>query len=47
MTDLITSYGVDFSSLTVRSTTETSAVGTRNAMPVSFPLREGKTLPTA
>merc|ERR1719359_343473 len=36
-----------FSSLTVRSTTLTSGVGTRNAMPVSFPFRAGITLPTA
>ena len=32
---------------TVRSTTETSAVGTRNAIPVSFPFNEGITFPTA
>jgi len=31
----------------VRSTTDTSAVGTRKAIPVSFPLRLGITLPTA
>merc|ERR1719421_2476677 len=31
----------------VRSTTETSGVGTRNAMPVNFPLRAGRHLPTA
>mmetsp|Transcript_20215 Transcript_20215/g.68618 ORF Transcript_20215/g.68618 Transcript_20215/m.68618 type:complete len:224 (-) Transcript_20215:191-862(-) len=31
----------------VRSTTDTSAVGTRKAMPVSLPLRAGITLPTA
>ena len=34
-------------SLTVRSTTDTSAVGTRKAMPVSLPLRAGMTLATA
>merc|ERR1719174_830941 len=31
----------------VRSTTETSHVGTRKAIPVSLPLRSGSTLPTA
>ena len=36
-----------FSRRQVRSTTETSAVGTRNAMPVSLPLSDGMTLPTA
>merc|ERR1719486_1483166 len=36
-----------FSSLHVKSTTDTSGVGTRNAIPVSFPLRDGMTLPTA
>merc|ERR1719443_2019896 len=30
----------------VRSTTDTSGVGTRNAMPVSLPFRSGSTLPT-
>src|SRR6187402_190620 len=34
-------------SSTVRSTTETSDVGTRNDMPVSFLLSSGMTLPTA
>merc|ERR1719473_1836948 len=34
-------------SVHVRSTTETSGVGTRNAMPVSLPLSSGSTLPTA
>jgi len=33
--------------LTVRSTTDTLETGTRKAMPVSFPLRAGMTLPTA
>ena len=33
--------------LTVRSTTETVGVGTRNAMPVSLPLTSGQTRPTA
>merc|ERR1719442_222993 len=31
----------------VRSTTETSGVGTRKAMPESLPFTEGSTLPTA
>merc|ERR1712046_298634 len=31
----------------VRSTTDTSGVGTRNAIPVSLPFRAGKHLPTA
>jgi len=31
----------------VRSTTETSGVGTLKAMPVNFPLRLGITFPTA
>merc|ERR1719487_2023013 len=31
----------------VRSTTDTSGVGTRKAMPVSLPLSSGSTLPTA
>ena len=36
-----------FESFTVRSTAETSKVGTLNAIPVSFPLRLGITFPTA
>merc|ERR1712168_1421899 len=36
-----------FSRRQVRSTTDTSGVGTRNAIPVSFPFSEGITLPTA
>mmetsp|Transcript_20376 Transcript_20376/g.51617 ORF Transcript_20376/g.51617 Transcript_20376/m.51617 type:complete len:205 (-) Transcript_20376:297-911(-) len=44
---MISSYVVAFSSCTVRSTTDTSLVGTRNAMPVSLPLSSGSTLPTA
>merc|ERR1719159_769425 len=36
-----------FSILHVRSTTDTSGVGTRKAIPVSLPLSEGMTLPTA
>merc|ERR1711877_11117 len=38
---------VSFSEVKVRSTTETSGVGTRNAMPVSLPFRLGNTSPTA
>jgi len=34
-------------SLTVKSTTETSGVGTRKAMPVNFPFSSGITFPTA
>merc|ERR1719163_618142 len=44
---LISSIVAPFSSLHVRSTTDTSGVGTRNAMPVNLPLRAGITLPTA
>src|SRR5690349_5533343 len=44
---LISSYFAAFSKRQVKSTTETSAVGTRKDMPVSFPLRAGITLPTA
>merc|ERR1719337_555967 len=47
MSALISSYVVSFASLHVRSTTETSGVGTRKAMPVSTPLSAGMTLPTA
>merc|ERR1712137_1305905 len=43
----ISSYLAGFSKRAVKSTTETSGVGTRKAMPVSFPLTEGMTLPTA
>merc|ERR1719331_3817957 len=43
----MSSYDVAVLSLTVRSTTETSAVGTRKAMPVSLPLTSGMTLATA
>src|SRR5580658_8053042 len=38
---------VSFTVRTVRSTTETSTVGTRNDMPVSLPLVVGNTSPTA
>merc|ERR1719258_445642 len=47
MSAQMSSYLVSLPSLHVRSTTETSGVGTRNAMPVSLPLRAGMTLPTA
>merc|ERR1719472_189845 len=47
MRALISSYEASFSNLHVRSTTETSGVGTRKAMAVSLPLSEGMTLPTA
>ena len=40
----ISSYYAPFSMRTVRSTTETSWVGTRNAMPVSLPLSAGENL---
>merc|ERR1711884_350361 len=43
----ISSYFAGFSNRQVKSTTETSGVGTRNAMPVSLPFNEGSTLPTA
>merc|ERR1719163_2471518 len=43
----ISSYDVSLPSFAVRSTTETSGVGTRKAMPVSLPLSWGSTLPTA
>merc|ERR1712045_601769 len=43
----ISSYLAGFSNLQVRSTTDTSGVGTRNAMPVSKPFTDGITLPTA
>src|SRR3989344_483769 len=43
----ICTYVASLFSSTVRSTTDTSEVGTRNAMPVSFLLSSGSTLPTA
>merc|ERR1719510_2695466 len=43
----MSSYLAPFSKRQVRSTTDTSGVGTRKAMPVSFPFTAGKTLPTA
>src|SRR5690606_36138158 len=47
MAALISSYLAGFARRQVRSTTETSGVGTRKAMPVSLPLSSGITLPTA
>merc|ERR1712066_1140730 len=43
----ISSYVVGFSNSTVKSTTETSMVGTLRAMPVSLPFTAGITLATA
>merc|ERR1719258_857377 len=43
----MSSIDASLPSLQVRSTTDTSGVGTRKAMPVSLPLRAGMTLPTA
>merc|ERR1712211_86225 len=43
----ISSYVVSFSNSHVKSTTDTSMVGTRKAMPVSMPLTAGITLATA
>merc|ERR1719203_826470 len=43
----MSSYLAGFSRRQVRSTTDTSGVGTRKAMPVSLPFTEGSTLPTA
>merc|ERR1712186_191020 len=43
----ISSYLAGFSKRQVRSTTDTSGVGTRKAMPVSLPFTAGKHLPTA
>src|SRR5512139_3461908 len=42
----MSAYLAGFSSSTVRSTTDTSEVGTRNAMPVSLPFSSGSTTPT-
>src|SRR4051812_3696220 len=47
MTALISSYLAGLARRTVRSTTDTSGVGTRKAMPVSLPFNSGITLPTA
>jgi len=43
----ISSYLASLFNLTVRSTTETSVVGTLNDMPVNFPFNSLITLPTA
>merc|ERR1712083_631792 len=43
----ISSYFAAFSRRHVKSTTDTSGVGTRKAMPVSLPFTAGKHLPTA
>ena len=43
----ISSYLAGFAKLTVKSTTETSKVGTRIDIPVNLPFKEGITLPTA
>ena len=43
----ISSYVAGFSRLHVKSTTDTSIVGTLNAIPVSFPFNSGITFPTA
>ena len=47
ITSQICLYEVSDLKLTVRSTTETLAVGTLKAMPVNFPFIEGRTFPTA
>ena len=41
------SWSASFSNLTVKSTTETSAVGTLKAIPVNLPSSSGITFPTA
>ena len=43
----MSSLEAEFLRLTVRSTTETSKVGTRIEIPVSLPFSSGITLPTA
>merc|ERR1719195_1328585 len=43
----MSSYFAGFSKRHVRSTTDTSGVGTRNAIPVNLPFTAGNTLPTA
>merc|ERR1712003_451373 len=43
----MSSYFAGFSRRHVRSTTDTSGVGMRNAMPVSLPFTAGRHLPTA
>merc|ERR1719473_2194771 len=47
MAATISSYLAGFSRRQVRSTTDTSGVGTRNAMPVNLPFTAGRHLPTA
>merc|ERR1719373_407100 len=47
MAATISSYLAAFSKRQVRSTTDTSGVGTRNAMPVSLPLTAGRHLRAA
>merc|ERR1719197_1451955 len=47
MASTISLYLAPFSMRHVRSTTDTSGVGTRKAMPVSLPFRAGRHLPTA
>merc|ERR1719453_1610957 len=44
---LISAYEAGFSRLHVKSTTDTSGVGTRKAIPVNFPFSSGITFPTA
>merc|ERR1711904_578948 len=44
---MMASIDAPFSMRAVRSTTETSGVGTRKAIPVSLPFNSGITLPTA
>ena len=44
--EIISEYSAGVFRLTVRSTTDTSTVGTRNAIPVSFPSRSGSTCET-
>src|SRR3989338_6792739 len=44
---LMSSHLAGLASLHVKSTTETLAVGTRSAMPVSLPFKLGMILPTA
>merc|ERR1712151_50347 len=43
----MSSYLAGFCKRQVKSTTDTSGVGTRKAMPVSFPFTAGITFPTA
>merc|ERR1719324_859423 len=44
---MISSIFAGLSKVHVRSTTDTSGVGTRKAMPVNLPFKAGKHLPTA